>query len=147
MCPNFEREYQTDAELQWHELNRFSKQTYMFSRTVLVSWTPLGPSLQPRIHCTIAVTEAEYKSEFKRTKYALMHELWNAFCEDFRENWPHYNSTALYLLLCDIPDSKVHRANMGSIWGRQDPGGTHVGPMNFAIWDCYSALPICRFSK
>ena len=34
-----------------------------------------------------------------------------------------------------IPDSKVHGANMGPIWGRQDPGGTHVGPMNFAIWD------------
>ena len=23
---------------------------------------------------------------------------------------------------------------MGSIWGRQDRGGPHVGPMNFAIW-------------
>ena len=23
---------------------------------------------------------------------------------------------------------------MGSIWGRQDPDGPHVGPMNFAIW-------------
>ena len=34
-----------------------------------------------------------------------------------------------------IPDSKVHGANMGPIWGRQDPGGPHVGPMNFAIWD------------
>ena len=33
------------------------------------------------------------------------------------------------------PDSKVHGANMGPIWGRQDPGGPHVGPMNFAIWD------------
>ena len=32
------------------------------------------------------------------------------------------------------PDSKVHGANMGPIWGRQDPGGSHVGPMNFAIW-------------
>ena len=32
------------------------------------------------------------------------------------------------------PDSKVHGANMGPIWGRQDPGGFHVGPMNFAIW-------------
>ena len=34
----------------------------------------------------------------------------------------------------NFPDSKVHGANMGPIWGRQDPGGTHVGPMNFAIW-------------
>ena len=24
---------------------------------------------------------------------------------------------------------------MGPIWGRQDPGGSHVGPMNLAIWD------------
>ena len=23
---------------------------------------------------------------------------------------------------------------MGPIWGRQVPGGSHVGPMNFAIW-------------
>ena len=35
----------------------------------------------------------------------------------------------------DIPDRKVHGANMRPIWGRQDPGGPHVGPMNFAIWD------------
>ena len=32
------------------------------------------------------------------------------------------------------PDSKVHGANMGPIWGRQAPGGPHVGPMNFVIW-------------
>ena len=24
--------------------------------------------------------------------------------------------------------------SMGPIWGRQDPGGPHVGPMNFAVW-------------
>ena len=33
-----------------------------------------------------------------------------------------------------FPDSKVHGANMGPIWGRQDPGGPHDGPMNIAIW-------------
>ena len=32
------------------------------------------------------------------------------------------------------PDSNVYGAIMGPIWGRQDPGGLHVGPMNFAIW-------------
>ena len=36
------------------------------------------------------------------------------------------------IMIC--PDSKVHGASMGPIWGRQDPGGPHVGPMNFAIW-------------
>ena len=24
---------------------------------------------------------------------------------------------------------------MGPIWGQQDPGGPHVCPMNFAIWE------------
>ena len=28
---------------------------------------------------------------------------------------------------------------MAPIWGRQDPGGPHVGPMNFAIWDIFEA--------
>ena len=42
-------------------------------------------------------------------------------------SWPRY-------LWGNCPDSKTHGANMGSIWGRQDPGGPHVGPMNFAIW-------------
>ena len=32
------------------------------------------------------------------------------------------------------PDIKVHEDNMGPIWGWQDPGGPHVGPMDFAIW-------------
>ena len=32
------------------------------------------------------------------------------------------------------PDSKVHGANMGPIWGRQGSRGPHVGPINFAIW-------------
>ena len=31
------------------------------------------------------------------------------------------------------PGSKVHGANMGTIWGRQDPGEPHGGPMKFAI--------------
>ena len=34
----------------------------------------------------------------------------------------------------DLPDSKVHGANMGPIWGWQDSGVPHVGPMNFATW-------------
>ena len=34
-----------------------------------------------------------------------------------------------------IPDSKAHGANMGPIWGQQDPGGPNVGSTNFAYWD------------
>ena len=42
-----------------------------------------------------------------------------------------------------VPDSKVRGANMGPIWGRQDPGGPHVGPMSFVIWGVsYSAVQL-----
>ena len=34
-----------------------------------------------------------------------------------------------------VPDSKVHGANMGPIWGRQDPDGPHVGPMRLVMRD------------
>ena len=40
----------------------------------------------------------------------------------------------IHVLILLNPESKVHGADMGPIWGRQDPGGPHVGPMNFAIW-------------
>ena len=54
--------------------------------------------------------------------------------------WIHFVSFHLFIdvnniILKNIPDSKVQGANMGPIWVRQDPGGPHVGPMNFAIWD------------
>ena len=49
-------------------------------------------------------------------------------------------------------DSKVYGANMRPIWGRQDPGGFHVGPMNLVIWDgtlscnCFWMLRKSNFS-
>ena len=33
-----------------------------------------------------------------------------------------------------FPDCKVHGANMGPTWVLSAPGGSHVGPMNLAIW-------------
>ena len=44
-------------------------------------------------------------------------------------------------LLYVVPDSKVHWANIGPTWGRQDPGGPHVGPMNFAILGPQYCIP------
>ena len=38
------------------------------------------------------------------------------------------------------PDSKVHGANMGPTWGRQDPGGPNVCYTNFAIWESFKSL-------
>ena len=31
------------------------------------------------------------------------------------------------------PDSKFSGAKLGPIWGRYDPSGPHVGPMNFTV--------------
>ena len=39
--------------------------------------------------------------------------------------------------LLNNPDSKINGAIMGPAWGRQDPGGPHVGHINFAIWEVY----------
>ena len=36
----------------------------------------------------------------------------------------------------DIPDSKVHGADMGPSWVLSAPDGPHVGPMSLAIRDC-----------
>ena len=35
---------------------------------------------------------------------------------------------------------------MGPIWGRQDPGGPHVDPMNFAIWGVVDNDPFIQHS-
>ena len=65
---------------------------------------------------------------------------------EFRSHHAHVTCMGSYL---DVPswctrghadpmvtfsDSKVHWANMGPTWGRQAPGGPHVGYMNLAIW-------------
>ena len=71
------------------------------------------PSFYPRI-ALVAPSPGRYKGKQNRLFIRII---------DFFE----------YIVI--IPDSKVHWANMGPIWGRQDPDGPHVGPMNFAIWD------------
>ena len=42
------------------------------------------------------------------------------------------------------PDSKVHAAYMGPTWGRQDPGGPRVGPMNLATRGCHYGRRSCH---
>ena len=50
-----------------------------------------------------AITATEYKSYFKLTSDAqyldLTGELWGIYYEEFEENWPRYNGTALYYVL------------------------------------------------
>ena len=56
---------------------------------------------------------------------------------DFNGPRQFYESGAVLKYTVNAPDSKVHGANMGPIWGRQDPDGPNVGPMNFALWASY----------
>ena len=63
-----------------------------------------------------------------------------AFSNSF-ENWYHATSwNSSQRLIYAAPDSKVYGANMGPTWGRQDPGGLHVGPMNLAIWGTFNII-------
>ena len=45
-----------------------------------------------------------------------------------------------------VLDSKIHGANVGPTWGRQDPGGSHAGHTNLAIWGCYKK-PFCSIIR
>ena len=67
----------------------------------------------------------------------------------------HYVNLGTSYLLNNHPYSKVHGANVGPTWGRQDPGRPHVGLMNFVIWAgqwmkiCHMAWQheICFYTK
>ena len=60
---------------------------------------------------------------------------WSWWCYDIETLFVLYERKILVIggFRIQRPDSKVHGVNMGPIWGRQDPGGPHVGPMNLAI--------------
>ena len=58
-----------------------------------------------------------------------------------------YFHVSLDLWLRNNPDSKARGANLGPIWSRQDPGGPHVGPMNFAIWVISSICQLYPLSE
>ena len=60
---------------------------------------------------------------------AFMCELWVFIVGILEEILALPDSTALMAVV--FPDNNVHGASMGPIWGRQDPGGPHVGPMNW----------------
>ena len=51
---------------------------------------------------------------------------WLAWFKDWRRSSAWLGSHGVYAYAS--PDSKIHGANMGPTWGRQDPGGPHVNP-------------------
>ena len=52
------------------------------------------------------------------------------------------NTSSVGIKSMITPGSKVHGANMGPMWDRQDPGVSHIGLMILAIWDDMSNLKI-----
>ena len=64
--------------------------------------------------------------------------IWNVLCNAIKKFELSFELSSRAIIVASArtqhPDSKVHGVNMGPIWGRQDPGGPHVDPMNFAIW-------------
>ena len=72
-----------------------------------------------------------------------IHLSWHA-----RKRWPGPPlSKGINVIQClmvtkyiGVPDSKVHGAHMGLTWGRQDPGGPHVGHVNLALWGVINSL-------
>ena len=90
----------------------------------------------------------------KRNTYDKAIFLYSEITLSLRYALPDVGRNSIYMLEVDtasgylgilgqwmgIPNNKVHGGNMGPIWGRQGPGGAHVGPMNLAIWDITPAI-------
>ena len=66
----------------------------------------------------------------------------SAFWGSSRSRWaPEGREVSHYVVVIDrFQCSKVPGANIEPIWGRQDPDGPHVGPINFSIRDGYYYL-------
>ena len=99
----------------------------MFFRVVLLACGDCMISLSV-VMLKIVIKTTSEKSQKMTTKLCILIGMYclirGMYCMDIFDN---------------VPDSKVHGANMGPIWGRQDPGGPHVGPVNFAIWGVWHA--------
>ena len=88
--------------------------------------------------CKLAyLVKSVYTGAHLYFKHFGVQHLWTGeFCKIHRCQ-PQSRFTATQFnpgVIRTVPDSRVHGANMGPIWDRQDPGGPHVGPMNFDIW-------------
>ena len=88
--------------------------------------------LWPQIKLTTCVTERGMYMHVYSKKVFILHNL--NLLTDKNGSWSPDENGNPWNPFRHYPDSKVHGANMGPIWGRQDPGGPYVGPMNFAIW-------------
>ena len=86
-------------------------------------------SLSKDTYCRSCISIITWSAIMATRLYLMYHGL------SLDRNQSIYEVSNWTLFTKKHPDSKFHGANMGPIWGRQDPGGPHVGPMDFAIWE------------
>ena len=60
-------------------------------------------------------------------------KMWNKFDNGNSKTYFQSSNTNQWFGWHINHDSKVHGVYMVPIWSWEDPGGPHVGPMNFAI--------------
>ena len=87
------------------------------------------------MHTTCYINYENYE-QYEQKPFSSIYTFVCSISPDMHKVW-------LCSALSRVPDSKVHEANMGSIWGRQDPGGSHVGAMAFVIWRSLSPVTRC----
>ena len=92
------------------------------------SWTIL---ICNQLYPTFAIRDLDIIYEFSDSLFFISH-CYFPLCTHLPTKLVWVEVTQQHIQT--VPDNKVHGANMGPIWGRQDPGGPHIGPMNFAIW-------------
>ena len=91
----------------------------------MLTWEILVVIIQAPKVVDICGVRTSFSTSTNFTIIAL--PLWTCFCSKMP------TVTNLIIGYETVPDSKVHEAYMGPTWGRQDPGGPHVDPMNLAI--------------
>ena len=122
-------------------INRPTRHVFC-TEPMTTQFTYIYASPQPLLLICINFNFSRYKKLhpwlFIRSQTSAVHQwcsCWQACdCISMLGTRLHWVKSYYSNLWQAFPDSKVHWANMGPTWGRQDPGGPHVGPMNFAIW-------------
>ena len=80
-------------------------------------------------------TATDDSSETRQTELVEPEETEeNGMHDTSRHSQASGEATPVKVICLAIPDSRVHGANMGPTWGRQDPGGPHGDHVNLAIW-------------
>ena len=79
----------------------------------------------------VITTTAIFTIKLFNIYYSFVYYLRNTLCT--LNGFMSYSTRTAFYSKHIFPDSKVHGANVGPSWGRQDSGGPHVGHMNFAI--------------